>query len=230
MVGRRGVEPRESQTPDLQSGPAPIWQLAPLLAHENSEAAGDRASRARAYGFIWRVTFFAHGSKTELLLVPKSSAVMLLTAPTAPCAKIKLSPAKIFTRTARATSALQRNAKLIAELSLLLADQDPSSNSFMYVTALIPRDPRAGCSLKRFQQNSMQVATGSSMCVQLVSSYRWANGTLSGSLTVQPDAASARVPGEFARYGPRKDESATASSRQRPHRQAEHQIDPRCTP
>lgn len=29
MVGRRGVEPRESKTPDLQSGPALIWQLAP---------------------------------------------------------------------------------------------------------------------------------------------------------------------------------------------------------
>lgn len=27
-VGRRGVEPRVSQTLDLQSGPAPIWQPA----------------------------------------------------------------------------------------------------------------------------------------------------------------------------------------------------------
>jgi len=56
--------------------------------HEKSEAAGDRASRARACGFILRVTTLAHGSKIELLLVPESTAVMLLTAVSHHCVKI----------------------------------------------------------------------------------------------------------------------------------------------
>lgn len=55
------------------------------------EAAGDRASRARASGFMRRLTFSAHGSKAELLLVPKSTAVMFLTAVSGSCVEIKLS-------------------------------------------------------------------------------------------------------------------------------------------